>query len=87
VKTGTYEGARSDPPCAIRSHGIAVHPREAILELTGTLVIKEKLDLADFQLEFMGTAAAQPYLLDRWKARGLPKVDNCSLPVTTCLES
>lgn len=64
-----------------------MHPRESILELTGTLVIKEKLDLAHFQLEFMGTAAAQPYLLDRWKARCLPKVDNCSLSITTCFES
>ena len=63
-----------------------MHPREAILKLTGTLVIKEKPDLAHFQLEFMGSAAGQPYLLDRWKARGLPEVDNCSPPVTTCLE-
>jgi len=62
-------------------------PRESILNFTGTLIIKEKLDLTHFQLEVMGTAAAQPYPLDRWKARGLPKVDNCSLPVTACLES
>lgn len=33
----------------------------------------------------MGTATAQPYPLDRWKARGLPKVDDRSLPVTACL--
>jgi hypothetical protein len=87
VKTETYKRARSDSRSATRSPCIEMLPRKSILKLAGTLVIKKKLDLAHFQLKIVGTAAAQPYPRDWWKARGLPKVDNCSLPVAACLES